>query len=219
MIKVGARFSPLSQAQVREVLLELRIHHPDSDFQPLFLKTTGDLDLKSSLRGLEKTNFFTKEVDDLLVQGLCRIAIHSAKDLPASLPEGLKIIAITEGVDSADVLVLRSGESFDALPSRPVIATSSERREAMVSLLRSDFLFKDLRGTIAQRLSKLDSGEADGVVVAEAALIRLGLTHLNRVRLPGDGVALQGKLAIVARHDDDEMHQLFACLDSRSLCP
>ena len=81
--------------------------------------------------------------------------------------------------------------------------------------MRPDLRFIDLRGTIGQRLSKLEKGEADGVVVAEAALIRLGLTHLNRVRIPGETAQFQGQLAVVCREDDKEMRELFACIDSR----
>ena len=211
-ISVGARASPLSQAQTREVLQELRVHHPHVIFDSKFVQTTGDVDQVTSLRALDKTNFFTKEIDEMLLTGQCRIAIHSAKDLPEPLPQGLKLVALTKGLDSADVLVFRTNEGLDQLSSGAVVATSSERREEAVRLLRDDLTFIDLRGTIDQRLAKLDCGEADAVVIAEAALIRLGLTDRNRIRLPGSTTHHQGRIAILAREDDVEMCKLFACL-------
>ena len=117
----------------------------------------------------------------MLLKGECRLAIHSAKDLPDPLPKGLCLAALTKGVDSSDSLVFREGEK---LPPNGVVATSSERREECVRLLYPDARFVDLRGNIQQRLSLLIQGRVDGVVVAEAALIRLGLTHLNRIKLP-----------------------------------
>lgn len=210
-ISVGARSSPLSRAQVEEVQAELLTHR----LEPLWVETIGDSDQKTSLRTLQKTDFFTKEIDAMLFAETCRIAVHSAKDLPDPLPKGLAIAAVTQGVDSSDSLVFRSNESLETLPTGAKVATSSIRREECVQQLRPDLSFIDIRGTIGQRLQKLDSGEADGVVIAEAALIRLGLTHLNRIKLPGETVEGQGKLAILARESDEEMLCLFAPLDSR----
>lgn len=216
-IKVGARESPLSQVQVQEVLKELQKIHPFVQFHLITLKTQGDRDLNTSLRGQDKTDFFTRELDDLLLKDECRITIHSAKDLPDPLPEGLQIVAITEGIASWDSLVLRKGETLKTLPKNALIATSSERREEAVKQLRSDFCFTDLRGPIHQRLKQLEA--VHGVVVAEAALIRLQLTHLNRIRLPGETTPLQGKLAILTRQNDQEMEKLFSCLDCRCITP
>lgn len=218
-IKVGARSSPLSLVQCDEVLSELKVHHPQVTFDLQKVATVGDKDKKTSLRTLNKTDFFTKEIDEMLLRGDCRIGIHSAKDLPEPIPNGLSIVALTKGVDPADALVMRSGETLSSLKQGAIIATSSERREMMVCSLRPDLRFIDLRGTIGERLTKLDSGDADGVVVAEAALIRLKLTHLNRIILPGETTAHQGQLAILARQEDREMASLFACLDVRQMAP
>jgi len=210
LILAGSRASPLARAQVDEVQKQLSV-----PLQPVWVETKGDRDQLTSLRSLGKTDFFTYELDQMLLEKKIRIAIHSAKDLPDPLPEGLCLVGVTAGVDPRDSLVLRSNETLESLPLGAKIATSSERREEAVKKLRSDFCFIDLRGQIAERLSKLDTKEADGVVVAEAALIRLQLTHLNRVILEGETTPLQGKLAIVARSDDFEMRDLFAAL-SRS---
>lgn len=212
---VGARPSPLSRAQVKEVLLELQEHELFVRFIPYFQPSTGDLHQNVSLRGLDKTDFFTREIDALLLNKKCDIAIHSAKDLPDPLPEGIDIAAITKGVSEWDSLVMREGQRFEALPPGALIATSSERREEAVRILRNDLKFIDLRGTIEKRLEHLDKRTADGVVVAEAALIRLGLTHLNRIRVPGEAAPLQGKLAICIRKEDDKLRQFFFPLDIR----
>jgi hydroxymethylbilane synthase len=215
-ITLGARKSPLSQAQVEEVIGELHFYHPSIKFQTTYVDTTGDIDQKTSLRGLDKTDFFTKEIDTMVLTGQCRAGIHSAKDLPEPLPKGLYLAALTKGVDSADVLVLRPGVLLNELPPQSRIATSSERREDVVRQMRSDVNFVDIRGGIGQRLAKLDKGEVDGVVIAEAALIRLKLTHLNRVKLPGPTAEFQGQLAIVVHEDDLELQTILSCIDSRT---
>lgn len=212
---MAGRASPLSQVQIDEVEQELRAFSPAIRFERRLVPTTGDRDLKTSLRTLGKTDFFTRELDALLLGGECDVAIHSAKDLPDPLPAGLKVIALTSGVDPSDALVLRPGETLSSLKSGAVIATSSERREEVVRELRRDLTFIDLRGTIGQRLKKLEAGQADGVVVATAALIRLKLTHLNYIKLPGSTVPMQGQLAVVARENDAAMQQLFEPLDTR----
>lgn len=214
-IIVGARSSPLSRRQVEEVYEELRLIHPHVHFRPLFVESRGDLDKKTSLRSLDKTDFFTREIDQMLLKKECRIAIHSAKDLPQPLPQGLVLAGLTKGLDPSDALVLREQETF---PEEGVVATSSERREESVRCLFPQARFVDIRGTIQERLAQLYLPQnIDGVVIAEAALIRLGLTGLNRIRLPGETAPLQGKLAIIARADDGEMLDLFSSLDSRQL--
>ncbi len=213
ILPVGARSSQLSRLQVQEVRVALQQFHPEVDFEVFYFMSTGDRDQKTSLRSLGRTNFFTKEIDDAVLQGTCRLGIHSAKDLPVPLTEGLALFCLTAGLDPSDSLVLRREDTLYSLPSGARIATSSIRREDMVKQLRADLQFVDLRGTIEQRLAKLDRGEADGVVIAEAALIRLGWTHLNRIRLPGPTAEGQGQLAVVGRSGDGEMEGLFSCLD------
>lgn len=214
-IVVVARDSPLSQVQVKEVYQEIQKYHPNIFFEEILIKTTGDYDLKTSLRNLPKTDFFTKEIDESLLLGKADIGIHSAKDLPIPLPSGLTIIALTKGIDSSDSLVFRPGHFLEGIPSGAKIATSSERREEVVRTLRSDLTFVDIRGTIHQRLEKLESGQVDGVVIAEAALIRLKLTHLNRKRLPGPTAEGQGQLAVVAKADNLQIADFFKCIDCR----
>ena len=204
IVLVGARSSPLSRAQVAEVSRLV-----DVELVPIWVATQGDIDQQTSLRTLGKTDFFTREIDQMVLDGTVQVGIHSAKDLPHPLRDGLCEAAMTPSIDSRDALVMREGMTLEGLVHNALIATSSVRREQAALLLRSDFRFKDLRGTIGERLKQLEDGETDGVIVAEAALIRLGLTHLNRIYLPGETIEGQGQLAIICRVNDFEMIKLF----------
>jgi len=196
-ILAGARASPLSRVQFREI----KSLFPQFQWEALFTKTTGDLEKTTSLRSLDRTDFFTKELDTMVLEGKVRVAIHSAKDLPEPLPKGLVVAFLTEGVDPRDSLVL-------GLDTPTLVATSSERREKLVRAVWPHCQFVDLRGTIHERLDLLNKGQVNGVVVAEAALIRLGLTHLKRHIFCEVLSSLQGKLAIVSRTDDLEIIDL-----------
>jgi hydroxymethylbilane synthase len=211
-VKVGARGSPLARAQVAEVLKELRRFHPDVTFETTSIETIGDRDQTTSLRTLERSDFFTREIDQLLLAGGCQVAIHSAKDLPDPLPDGIVLVALTRGVDSADALVFNR-EPFPGAK----IGTSSIRREEIVRALYPGAECLDIRGTIEQRLALLDRDVVDGVVIAEAALIRLGLTGRKRIKLSGDTALNQGRLAILAREGDEAMRDLFSCLNKKVL--
>jgi hydroxymethylbilane synthase len=214
VISVGARASLLSSAQVEEVYRELQYFHHHVEFKPFWIQTTGDRDLSTSLRNLPNSDFFTKEIDELQLQGCFQIAIHSAKDLPIPLRKGLKQVALTRGQDARDCLVLPDSYAIEDLPKGAKIATSSLRREEAVRALRSDLTFVDIRGPVDQRLQELYRGTIQGLVVARAALIRLQLSHLNCLMLSGTVATLQGQLAIISREDDREMHTLFTCLDT-----
>lgn len=215
-IIVGARNSPLAKAQVTEIEKACQIAGIEIVFSPVWIETTGDKDKKKSLRELDKSNFFTKELDDMVLNGSCDIAIHSAKDLPDPLADGLSLITITKGVDSRDALVFHKKSSFAALQKiEPIIGTCSKRREEMVQLLLPNARFIDIRGVIQERLQLIEERKADAIVVAEAALLRLHLTDLPRVYLPGPSAPLQGKLAITARKDAEFLRVLFAPLDDR----
>ncbi|MBM3207192.1 MAG: hydroxymethylbilane synthase [Chlamydiae bacterium] len=216
-IPIAARASELSRVQVDEVLEELRQFYPRAKFDSVWMETSGDKDLITSLRFMDKTDFFTKEIDYLILEGKVRAAIHSAKDLPDPLKDGLCCAAITKGVDSSDVLVFRDGEDFDSLMDGDKIATSSLRRSEMILELGRQFQIVDIRGTIAQRLSLLERGDVDAVVVAESALIRLKLLSKSRMKLSGPAADLQGQLAVVVNKDDEEMIRLFSCIDSRKI--
>lgn len=212
-ISVGARSSLLSQKQVQEVFAELNFFHPGYLFDPVWVETTGDLDLQTSLRDLEKADFFTKEVEALQKEEKFRISIHSAKDLPEVLQEGLEVIAITKGISAKDVLLFREGESLGEYPK---IGSSSPRRDEKVLSIFPHATIVDIRGCIPTRVLLLTEKKIDALVVAEAALLRLGISTFPYLVLPGEGAPLQGKLAVVARSDDEEMKKLFSCIDART---
>lgn len=214
-ILVAGRGSPLSKIQVQEVQNEIAEKAPHVKLMPIWVDTKGDKDRKTSLRTLEKTDFFTKEIDEMQLRGLCRIGVHSAKDLPEPLKPGLVLAALTKGLDSSDSLVFREGESLQTLKPGARIATSSMRREKNIHALRPDLVCIDIRGNIETRLQQLDEGYVDGLIVAECALIRLGLSHRNRMTIPGEIAVGQGQLAVIARADDQEMLELFKLIDSR----
>src|SRR5262249_35489069 len=145
---------------------------------------------------------FTKELEDALLDGRIDIAVHSLKDLPTILPEGLSIAAICEREDARDALVLRAGAeggSLMDLPRNAVVGTSSQRRLAQLKALRRDVEVRDLRGNVDTRIRKLDEGQYDAVILASAGLIRLGLMERISARiavtemLPAVG---QGAIAI-----------------------
>lgn len=213
LIKIAARDSLLSQAQVKEVLQGLKIFYPEISFETTFLKTTGDIDQKTSLMDLDKTDFFTKEVDYLVLQGVCDVGIHSAKDLPEPLSEGLEIYALTKGVDPSDSLVLREGETLNSLSIGAKIGTSSLRRISMIKEYREDLVPVDIRGNIQKRLKLLEDKEVDALIMAEAALIRLELTHLNRMTLKGEVAPFQGRLAVVGRSHHNWIKECFKKID------
>ena len=208
-IRIGARDSLLSQKQVEEIYKEITLFHPTIEFEKHLVKTTGDLDLKTSLLEKEKSDFFTKEIDELVLNHHVDIGIHSAKDLPDPLPSGLKIFALTKGVDSSDSLVLREGHTLFSLPHQAKIGTSSKKRQAQIQQLREDFLCVDIRGTISNRLKLLEEMMIDGVVIAHAALIRLELLDLNWYPLKHETAPLQGRLAVIGRDNDSELFELF----------
>lgn len=211
VISVAARDSALSRAQVKEVLLAIRGHDPEIEFAVTWMKTTGDLDQTSSLLDKEKTDFFTKEVDEAILSGRCQIAIHSAKDLPDPIHQNLKVLAYTKGVDPSDVLVFRKGERLSSLAPFSKVGTSSIRRQENVLALKPDLSLVDIRGTIDKRLALLDEGKVDALVMAKAALIRLNIIRDIEV-LPGSPSPMQGRLAILARKDNLEMQNIFEIL-------
>jgi hydroxymethylbilane synthase len=205
-LTVGARGSPLSQVQVWEVEKELQTHHPEARFFPIWVKTRGDKDQKTGLREMEKSDFFTHELDAMQLKGVFRLTVHSAKDLPEPLPNGLEIIALTQGLSDRDALVLREGES---LKPGAHIGTSSDRRIAAIKELGSDLKAVEIRGPIDVRLKALDEGRIDGLVVALCALQRLKQNHRNHILLEGAVAPMQGKLAVLALSSDEEMKELF----------
>ncbi|HEY0005777.1 MAG TPA: hydroxymethylbilane synthase [Pyrinomonadaceae bacterium] len=217
---IGSRGSKLALWQAEWTSAKLRALYPQIEIRIEVIKTTGDADTHSPLALIGGKGVFTKELEDALLAKRIDLAVHSLKDLPTILPEGLVIAAITEREDARDALVLRPDfhvrhPSIATLPQGSIVGTSSLRRLAQLKRLRPDIGIKDLRGNVDTRLRKLDAGEYDAVLLAAAGLRRLGFT--NRISaaisleemLPAVG---QGALGIETRADDEETISLLAAL-------
>lgn len=213
-LKVAARDSKLSKMQVKEFEEIFLKKFPDYTIEPLWLKTFGDLHQEISLRDCQYDDFFTKEVDEAILRNLADIALHSAKDLPDKIHPDLEIYLMTKGKDPRDSLVLKEGYTIDNIPKNAVILASSERRASMIASIRKDLVFQDVRGTIEDRISKLNQEKIYGVVVAEAAIIRLNLQSINRLILDFPTHPLQGRLAIVGKKGNAKLKQVFSQIDA-----
>jgi len=217
---IGSRGSKLALWQAEQARDRLQQLNPQLDVHIEIIKTTGDVK-NDPLSVIGGKGVFTKELEDALLDGRIDLAVHSLKDLPTILPEGLSITAICEREDPRDALVLRSGSkngSLLHLPEGAVVGTSSQRRLAQLKALRSDVTVRDLRGNVDTRLRKLDEGQYDAVILASAGLVRLGLQDRISARiamsemLPAVG---QGAIAIETNSDNELAVQITSQLDHR----
>jgi hydroxymethylbilane synthase len=211
-IRIGTRGSPLALVQAEETRRLLG----GGDVMPI--RTTGDRVTDRPLADAGGKGLFTKEIDEALLGGAIDIGVHSAKDLPTWLPDGLVVAACLPRADVRDVFISPKASSLDALPAGARVGTSSPRRRAMVLRVRPDLAVVDLRGNVETRLRKIDEGHADATLLALAGLTRLGLadraTRLLDAEtwLPACG---QGVIAIVARDGDTAILERLAVLDHR----
>jgi len=210
-IKIGSRSSRLAKIQVEEVLS--LIGGLRCPYGLITLNTQGDLDKTTSLTTNPADNFFTDALDEALLKKQIDIAIHSAKDLPQRLNEGLKIFALTKPLDKTDSWV--STYSIEDLPQGAKIGTSSPLRSEMIRILRPDVMLVDIRGTIDERLDLLKNKYVDGLIIATCALKRLGYENQINSILPWETVPLQGQLAVVGRSEDFEFEKMFEDIDVR----
>ncbi|MGO4571971.1 hydroxymethylbilane synthase [Microvirga sp. 2TAF3] len=210
---IGTRGSPLALAQAHETQRRLGAAHGFAPEQlPLqLIKTTGDTIQDRALSEAGGKGLFTKELDIALLEGSIDLAVHSAKDLPTVLPEGIVIAGYLPREDVRDVFISRRAKSLRDLPEGAVVGTASLRRQAEVRRLRPDLKVVLLRGNVETRLAKLDRGEVDATLLAMAGLRRLGLTdHVTAILdtddfLPAVG---QGAIAIAARAGDERVLQM-----------
>lgn len=216
--RIGTRTSPLALKQVEEILLALRRIYPDFKAKIIGIDTYGDKDKVTPISQIEGTDFFTKEIDDALLKDEIDFAVHSAKDLPDALREGLVIAAQTRSIDPYDASISKNSLKLAELPHGARIGTSSLRRKTQLARFRDDFDIVDIRGNIKERLEKIDNDKLDAIVIAACALVRLGLENRITQRIPFEILKphpLQGALAIVARADDSGFHKLLSAIDSR----
>jgi hydroxymethylbilane synthase len=211
VIKIGTRTSPLALKQVEEFKRISKRINNTVEFQIVGIDTYGDKDKKTSISVMEGTDFFTREIDDALLYGRIDFALHSAKDLPDVLREGLAVAAITSSIDPYDVLVSKNRLKLDKFPFAAKIGTSSIRRKKQLKEYRKDFQIVDIRGNIHQRLEILDNSMLDAIVIAAAGLIRLGLEDRITQKIPLEIMEphpLQGCLAAVVRENDVDTSNL-----------
>lgn len=205
---IGTRGSQLALAQAEGVRAQIEKLWPDGDVRLEVVKTLGDrLSAKeaSEEAGEAPQGLFTKELDEALLVGRIRAAIHSMKDVPTQLPAGIQIGALLKREDPRDVLISRTGAKFFELPAGSVIGTSSPRREAQIRAVRSDLQVAPLRGNVDTRLRKIKEREVDAIILAAAGLKRLGREREATEFLSPEvmlSAPAQGVLCVALRQDD-----------------
>lgn len=215
-LTIGTRQSLLALWQSNHIAALLREKYPECEVVLKKIVTKGDRILDVPLAQIGGKGLFTKEIETELADGTIDLAVHSLKDMPTVLPEGLCLTAITERANVGDAFVSNKYASFEELPLGAVIGTSSLRRKAQLLATRPDLQIMDLRGNVDTRLRKLDEGLYDAIILAAAGLERLG--HGDRITalippdvcLPAVG---QGALAIEARTADDEVRSMLEFLN------
>jgi len=212
-VVIGSRGSKLALAQAQWALATLSLAQPALDIQIEVIKTTGDVKTEP-LSIIGGKGVFTKELEEALLDRRIDLAVHSLKDLPTIVPEGLALAAVSEREDPRDALVLPKGsppgcESLADLPSGAVVGTSSPRRLAQAKYLRPDIEIKELRGNVDTRLRKLDEGQYDAIILAAAGLRRLGLgSRITAVIAADQMIPAVGQGAIGIETRDGDTHAI-----------
>jgi hydroxymethylbilane synthase len=214
-VKVATRGSLLARTQTGWVVDQLQALHPGLTFETEIYKTVGDRVLDVALSQIGGKGLFTKELEEALLDGRADLAVHSLKDLPTELPEGLAIGCIPERADPRDALVSREGLDLQHLPAGAKVGTSSLRRLAQLRAIRPDLEYVSIRGNVDTRLRKMMDGEVDALVMAAAGLHRAGFADRITAYLdPADCLPApgQGALAVEIRANDGEIGRLLAPL-------
>lgn len=213
-IVVGTRGSKLALIQTNWVVEELKKSNPHVEFEVKVIKTKGDLVTNVPLHKIGDKGLFTKEIEQELLDGVIDLAVHSMKDMPSTLPEGLKFASVPKREDPRDVLILRDGyTSIEDLPKGAKIGTGSKRRTYQLLNHRPDLEIIPIRGNIDTRIRKIQDENLDGVVLAAAGLIRAGLENRISYYLPADVVVpapAQGALALEIRENDDKIEEIIS---------
>jgi hydroxymethylbilane synthase len=207
MLKLGTRGSKLALFQSRMVQSMLEAHQPNLVTELVIIKTQGEKMPFTPLEKLGGQGIFTRELDLALTEGRIDLAVHSCKDIPTEIREGVILAAVTEREGAEEAFISNRYGSFDSLPRGALIGTGSPRRKAQILSQRPDLKIVDLRGNVDTRLRKLDEGGMDATILACAGLMRLGLKARIREELPRDlfvPAPGQGALGVTARASDDE---------------
>jgi len=217
-IRIGTRGSALALWQteyVRDLLLKAQ---PQLQVEIQIFRTSGDLISETPLHRIGRTGLFTRELEDALLDKRIDISVNSLKDMSSRLPEGLVYTASPEREDPRDAFISTKYNSLDELPTQARMATGSVRRQAQLNLYRPGIRFSDLRGNIDTRLRKMQEQDLDGIIMAAAALNRLGLK--DRIQQFLDPIhfvpsAGQGAIAIECREEDRELRDLLQTVNHR----
>ena len=220
-VVIGSRGSILALAQANLVKNSLEANYPDLTFEIKEIVTSGDKDLKSNWENSNASlkSFFTKEIEQELLDGHIDIAVHSMKDMPAVSPKGLICGAIPDREDARDVLITK-GDFLVTLPKGAKVGTSSLRRAMNLKAVRPDFEIKHLRGNIHTRLNKLETEDYDAIVLAAAGLKRVGLTDKISEYLNGEvfpPAPAQGVLYIQCRENDEEIKGILKSIHNEDI--
>lgn len=214
-LRIATRQSPLALWQAEHVAAKLRAAHPGMATELVPMRTRGDKILHRSLAKVGGKGLFIKELELALLDQRADIAVHSMKDMPAMLTEGLTIAAVLERANPYDAFVSMHFDNFDALPEGARLGTSSLRRSSQLLSRRPDLQIIPLRGNVQTRLGKLDMGECDAIILAAAGLVRLGLEHRITAELSSDQCLPaigQGIIGIECRENDasviDQLHAI-----------
>ena len=216
-LRIGTRGSPLALAQADEVIARLRTAHPRIRPEVVVIKTHGDEGYRSDLgTGLDGKQAFTKRIEEALFEGRIDAAVHSLKDVPTDLVDGLVLAAIPPRVDPRDVLVTKDERSLAHLAPGVRVGTSSLRRRAQLLARWPGLEIVELHGNVGTRLRRLEANDFDAIVVAAAGIHRLGLGGPRIEPIDPDVVTPapgQGALAVQARADDDRVHGFLRSID------
>jgi len=210
-IIIGTRGSQLALYQAKKVKATLENLFPELQVELKIIKTKGDKILDVALSKIGDKGLFTKEIENELLDGSVDLAVHSLKDLPTTLPEGLKLGAVLERGEFRDALVSKNGKKLSELGAGDVIATSSLRRQAGLMKMNNQIIIKDIRGNVNSRLQKMEDGYCDAMIMAAAGLQRLELEHYITEIIDPEIIVpavSQGAIAIEIRMNDPEVELL-----------
>ncbi len=215
--KIGTRGSKLALTQTKHVIAMLQEKNPGVVLELVIIKTEGDVDQKTSLEKIGGVGLFTKQIEQALLDHTIDIAVHSAKDLPSVMTDGLTIGAIPEREDCRDAWLSRDGSGFKDIKKGAVVGTSSPRRRAQLYQIRPDLETRDIRGNVDTRMRKLDKGDFDAILMAHAGLKRIGMDNRITELIPTDTILPapgQGFLLVQTRADDDKAVKLTSAIDN-----
>lgn len=215
-ITVCARASTLSLIQVNEVLSDIQKYYPHITFNLATFSSPGDKDLLTPLTSPNvPKDFFTKNLDEYIIEGKYQIAIHSAKDVPIPLSPQLEIVALTKSISEIDCLLFCNNTFPSPTNSQIIIGTSSLRRIQTIQKLFPNWQHKSIRGSIEERINLIHKKTVHGIVIAKAALIRLNLLHkYTIIDLPPPYPPLQGSLMVIAKYNSFNIKKIFSKINT-----